>query len=204
METNRRHPNADWPWWKITGVALFSFGVFGIIMISIPPLSLPVILLGTTLPLLATITAVWDWKEHNWFSQFCLVSLFSFQLLAIGIHAWLYVLPIIWVYPLVGAYLLAWVLPALNPIFSKFLWQEQTAPQTRLGRIVLGLVVSLAPVSGALGASIGMFKSRFDGPTGVYLVIGPLFLVLSTAFSFTFAYQLWPHRPWANHNKGLL
>lgn len=197
MNKNHKHPHADWPWWKIAGVALFSFSGFGFIFASIPPISLCMFILGGISALLATIIAIWDWKVHTWISQLCLTSLWTLQLLTTGIRAWVFALPIIFVYPMVVGYLFAWTLPALYPEISKVLWREQTAPETRLGKILLGLSISLAPVAGALGASLGMFTSRFQGSNGLYLVVGPSFIILSIVFAFAFAYQLWPDRPWA-------
>ncbi len=197
MYKSQKHPHADWPFWKILGAGLLGFGGFGLIIIILPPQNLMSIIFGSVTGLVGILVGIWNWKVYNWASKFTVSTLWSMQTLSIGIRAWVYALPTIWLYPMIGGYLFAWTLPALYPEISKVLWREQTAPETRLGKILLGLSISLAPVAGALGANLGMFTSRFQGLNGLYLVVGPLFIILSIGFAFAFAYQLWPDRPWA-------
>ena len=85
---------------------------------------------------------------------------------------------------------LAWIFPALKPTLSSFLWREQTAPQTRLGQALLTTVITIVPVAGVLGASIGMYGSRFGETTFVLLVAASLGSVVSIGFAFAAAYQL--------------
>lgn len=203
MKTNQRHPNADWSWWKITGAGLIGFGLFGFIIAIMPPRSLSFQVLGITSIVIAVVFSLWNWEVYSWASRITLGALWSIQFFTIGIRSWFQVYPTIWLYPIVSIYLLAWTLPAIDPTVSKFLWREQNTPQTRLGRILVSSALSLAPVAGALGASIGMFGSRFTGITGVYLISAPLSCSVAIGMAFSFAYQLWPIRPWANHNKGL-
>lgn len=70
-------------------------------------------------------------------------------------------------------------------------------PQTRIGRVLLAIGISIAPVAGTIGASIGMFGSRFDDIKGTLLFIAVLGTIGSLFLPFTFPYQLWPERPWA-------
>lgn len=203
MKTNQSHPNADWSWWKITGAGLIGFGLFGFIIAFMPPRSMIMQVLGITSIVFAVVIGIWNWKVYSCASRITLGALWSAQMLTIGIISWTQVYPPLWVYPMVIAYIFAWTLPAFDPSFSKFLWREQTAPQTRLGRILLGLALSLAPIAGAVGAGVGMFGSRFDGTSRIYLISGPLFLVVAIGMAFSFAYQILPDCPWANLNKGI-
>lgn len=52
------------------------------------------------------------------------------------------------------------VLPFANKRISSFLYREQTAPETKLGRMLFWFSFSLAPLIGVLGASLGQFASR--------------------------------------------
>lgn len=103
----------------------------------------------------------------------------------------------VWLVPILAAYLLAWMLPALKPRLSALLWQEQMAPETRIGRAVLAISLSLAPVAGVLGASMGMFASRLGEISASLIIGGTLMTMSSIGFAFAAAYQLWPERPWA-------
>lgn len=71
-------------------------------------------------------------------------------------------------------------------------------PQTRVGRFILGASLSLAPVAGVLGASAGMFGSRFGELGLTYLIGGILSSVTAPGIAFAIAYQVWPARPWAD------
>jgi hypothetical protein len=199
MRTKRRHPNADWPWWKIIGAGFFSFGLFGFIIAIMPPRTALAFVMGVTLTIVAIVVGIWNWRTYSWASQMAASGIWTLPFLIIGIRAWMEVYPIVWVYPIVIVYLLAWFLPALNPALSKLIWREQTAPQTRIGRIILVLAISMAPVAGALGASAGMFSSRFNGISGVYMIAGPLSFVVAIIVAQGFAHQLWPDRSWARH-----
>jgi len=203
MNQNQKHLNADWPLWKILGAAIIGLGVFGLIIAFMPPYSPLTISIGIGSIIVGTGVAIWNWKYYHWPSRFASSFFWSLQVLTIGIRAWLEVYPRIWLTPIIICYFLAWILPGLAPAFSKLLWREQNSPQTRLGRIILGVIISMAPVAGAVGASIGMFTTRFSGISGTYLIMGPGFLILATSMAFAFSYQIWPYTPWTrNENKG--
>jgi hypothetical protein len=203
MSQNQKHPNADWPFWKILGAAFIGLGVFGLLVAFLPPFSPLSVTIGIGSIIVGTGVAIWNWRSFNWTSRFGASLIWSLQVLMIGIRAWLEVYPRIWLLPILVCYCLAWILPGFAPVFSKLFWREQTAPQTRLGRIILGMFISLAPVAGAVGASIGMYTARFSGISGTYLIIGPGFLILAIGMAFAFSYQILPYTPWTqSENKG--
>jgi len=65
-----------------------------------------------------------------------------------------------------------------------------------VGRAVLGLALAVGPSAGVIGASVGMFGSRFGETDSVILVIAALSSAVAIGFAFAFAYQVWPDRPW--------
>lgn len=197
---NRRHPNADWPWWKIAGAGLIGFGTFGLIITFMPPRTGFSHIFGITSIFFAVSIGIWNWKVYSWASRTTLSVLWSIQFLTIGFRSWTQVYPTFWLYPMVGVYILAWILPAFYPSLARFLWREQTAPKTKIGRIILGLSLIMVPIAGVLGTSIGMFKARFEGIMGTYLIAGPLSFVAAIGMAFSFSYQLWPDRPWVKKN----
>lgn len=202
MKINRTHPNVDWPWWKITGAGLISFGTFGSIILFMPPQTSFSDIFGITSIVLSVPIVIWNWKVYSKASRITLSTLWSLQVLIIGFKSWNQVYPPFWLYPMSAAYILAWILPALDPALSKFLWREQTEPKTKIGRFILGLSLSLVPIAGVLGTSIGLFKSRFEGIMGTYLIAGPLAFVAAIGMTFSFSYQLWSDQPWAKQIEG--
>jgi len=196
MKTKQQHPSADWPWWKITGVGLIGFGTFGFIISFMPPRTFSSEIIGIASIIFAIPIALWNWKVYSWSSRLTISALWSIQVFIIGFRAWIQVYPFYWLYLIFGAYLLAWILPAIYPSFSKLLWREQTAPQTKLGRVILSLSLSLVPVAGVLGSNVGIFRSRFEGIQGTYMIAGPLSFVAVILIVFSYSYQLWLDRPW--------
>lgn len=201
MNNPDTHPNAHWPWWKIAGSTLLGFSIFGAILALIPPVRTLTFILGLSSVVIAVPIGIWNWKSYSWLSRLLFSFLWTIQLLGIGIKTWIYNLPEIWVYPLSLIYVLAWILPGLIPKFSEILWREQTAPQTKIGKYILGAAISLAPVAGAVGASLGIFTSRFNGLGKTYLIAGPLFITLAIAISFFFSHQIWSDLPWTQTDK---
>ncbi|NIS82044.1 MAG: hypothetical protein GTO14_17975 [Anaerolineales bacterium] len=197
----KKHPYAHWRWWQAIGIALFSFGGFGILVGILPPFSSTALKIGLVLAAVATIAAVWNWRSYNWWSRLTVGGLWTLQIMAIAARAFAESLPNLWLWfvPTIGAYLLAWSLPALRPAISSLLWREQTAPQTRWGRAFLGLMIALAPVAGVLGASFGMYGSRFEEIKLTLIALASLASITAIGIAFALAYQLWPERPWAKN-----
>lgn len=201
MKTLDIHANSNWPWWKMAGTTLLGFGVFGAIIAIMPSKNIPSTILGVASIICAIPLGIWNWKHYSWASRISFASLWILQLLTIGIIAWVHVLPSYWIYPLISLFIIAWALPALTTRISDVLWREQNIPQTKIGKTLLGIAISLAPVAGALGATFGIFSSRFNGISSTYIVAGPLFIFLAIAMAFAISYQLWPERPWSKKSR---
>lgn len=199
LKRSKRHPIAHWRWWQTIAGAVFVYGGFAVLLAFFPSFSTTALKVGIGLAIPAMLAAVWNWWTYHWWARLTLAILWTLQFLSIAARAWAGAIPVAWVWlaPILSAYLLAWMLPALKPTLSSFLWREQTAPQTRFGRAFMTVMITLAPVAGVLGASIGMFGSRFGETTFVLLVGASLGSMVSIGFAFTAAYQLWPERPWA-------
>jgi hypothetical protein len=75
------------------------------------------------------------------------------------------------------------------PELSEFLWTEQTAPKTKVGKILLSALLSLAPIAGVLGASGGMYSSRSGSNRLTDIGIASLFSMVAIGLSFIFAHQ---------------
>lgn len=191
----------DWPWWKVIGLLVFLFGVLTGLLTLVPYYSSVALAIGIGLSVAGTIPVVWlrIWRTPNWWMEVAYAVVWPLFFLGLGARLLAAIIPVIWVWliPLLAAYLLAWALPALNPALSALLWREQTAPQTRLGRGCLILMLPLAPVAGTIGASVGMFGSRFfEDRAPIYLIMGMLGSIVAIGMAFAFAYQYWPKRPW--------
>jgi len=195
----KRRPASSWPWWKVVPLTVVVFGFFGAMLGFLPPVSSATIRLGLLLSVPVIIAVLWSWWTYNWWARLAAVGLWTLQFLAIAMRGWSIVLGFTWLWlaPILSAYILAWAMPALNPRLSAILWGEQVAPRTRVGRTVLGLALAVGPSAGVIGASVGMFGSRFGGTDMVILAIAALSSAVAIGFAFAFAYQVWPDRPWA-------
>lgn len=188
--------NIDWNWWKLLGACLGGFGTFGILLGLLPNYSLGALLIGLFLTLLITGMGLWGWKTSYLIPQILVTILFTTQILCIGVRFWMAiyggVMP--W-FPIIAlGYILAWVFPIIMPKLSELLWREQTAPQTKVGKILLSAVLSIAPVAGVLGASGGMFSSRYGNSILTDVAIGSLFTIVAVGLSFLFSYQIYLYR----------
>jgi hypothetical protein len=120
-------------------------------------------------------------------------------MLGLTIRAWNAVIPALglWITLLVGLYVLAWALPAIEPKISALLFREQFAPETRLGRGCLALALAVGGAAAGTGATLGMYGSRYGQENLVFLAIGALLTFGVLAWSQAVAHDMWPKRPWA-------
>lgn len=197
---SRGHHNADLPWWQILGAGVIFMGGFGLLIGLIPHYSLYALTIGLGLAVIGVIAGFWSWWNYSWWARFIVTGIWSLMLFGITARAWESVVPVpeSWFVPLLTTYFLAWALPVISPSISIFLWQEQTTPQTRIGRRLLALSLSLTPAAGVFGASIGIFGSRFEETKGAIFILAILGSMAMAIITFTISYQLWPERPWAN------
>jgi len=191
--------SSTWPWWKAAAIALFTLGGFGAVLTVIPPYSSSAMKVAIGLTLVGTVGAVWGISKANWWGGIVLLNSWFLLILGFAIRAWALVIPQVWIWlvPLVAAYLLAWALPAISPKLSARLLREQFAPETRWGRGCLTLFLVVGPAAGTLGASVGMYGSRFGQGNAVMLVIAVPSSAVAVGFAQAAAEQVWPRRPWA-------
>jgi len=199
LRRTKRHPLAHWAWWQVVLAFTFAFGLFGTLPGFLPPISISAMRIGWALAILIGLAAMWSWWNFNWWARLAGTALWTIQILATAARAWILLIGVTWIWmvPILSAYLLAWAMPVLNPRASAILWREQMTPQTRVGRIVLGLALAIGPSAGVIGASVGMFGSRFVETNSVILVMAALSSAVAIGFAFAISYQLWPVRPWA-------
>ena len=196
---SKGHPKVIWAWWKVLSLAILVFGVFGALPGFLPPVSISAMRLGWALAIPAALAALWSWWNFSWWARLAGAALWSLQILVTGARAWTLLIGITWIWlvPIVSAYLLAWAMPAMQPLVSETLWGEQWTPQTRWGKTILGLTLAIGPSAGVLGAAFGMFGIRSGEQNSLILIAAVLFSAVAIQFAFAFAYQFWPERPWS-------
>lgn len=202
LRRTKRHPAAHWAWWQVLAASSIVAGSFGAMLGVFPPISAAAIRLGLIFSVPVIIAAMWNWWTYNWWARLAVQALVTLQFLAIAARGWTLAIGVTWIWliPVVSAYLLAWAMPALNPRTSAMLWREQWTPQTRVGRVLLGLALAIGPSAGVLGASLGMFGGRI-GETGAVVAVGSaLASFVAIQLAFVISFQLWPERPWAKES----
>jgi len=192
----------DWPIWKVLILVPIPLGGFAALLAIVPSYSPQALAVGIGLTVVGLVAAVWVVIARSWWGAMVFINSMLLLMLGMAIRAWANLIPQVWVWlvPLVAAYVLAWALPAINPKLSARLLREQMAPETRWGRGCLTLALALGPAAGALGASVGMYGSRFGQGTTVIIAIAVLFSAVSVGFAQAVAEQSWPKRPWAQQS----
>jgi hypothetical protein len=177
---------------------LFGSGVFALAIAFLPSYSALGLTLAILLTLTASILAAYNVKRDNWWTQVAGSAIWSIELMGAAVRGWDSVVSGFWVWalPIMGAYAAAWVLPIYARELSVKLWREQNAPQTKLGRVIMAIVLSVFPVAGVLGAQVGMYGTRAGHMDSVMLFIAVVASVTSIGLAFTISYQFWPKRPW--------
>lgn len=186
-------PIHDWPLLKAVGAALLLYLPLSAFLLVIPP-----VLAGSAMALAAAqiVAGVVGISWGRWGSPRVSENIASFvfttQFLTIGLRAWSAAASVSWVASgaVVGIYLLAWMLPSILPGVSAWLWREQVAPRTKLGRRLLGLSLTLLPTAGVLGAGTGLVLSRVGGPAAGWLVVAVLGIAVAVGWAQTTSHQL--------------
>lgn len=180
-------------------MALVTFGGFGGMLALFPEYSPIALAIAAVLVLSAVIAVILGAGRTNWWYQMLVGNSWFLLILGLGIRAWNAVIPALglWLVLLLGLYLLAWALPAVEPKLSALLTREQLDPKTRLGRGCLAVALAVGPAAGGLGATFGLYGSRYGQEKLVYLVGGSLATIAALAWSQFAAHDMWPKRPWA-------
>jgi len=194
-----RSTSNAWPLWKTVTLAPLALGAFAALVGIVPSYSPQALAVGIGLTVVGVVAAAWISISPSWWAAMVFINAWLLLMLGLAIRAWATLIPQVWVWlvPLVAAYLLAWALPAISPKLSARLLREQFAPETRWGRGCLTLFLVVGPAAGALGASVGMYGSRFGQGTAVMLVMAVLSSAVAVGFAQAVAQQVWPKRPWA-------
>ena len=162
-DRSRQLPVHRWPLWKAVGAAILLYLPFCVILLVIPPaMSTLALLIALSLLVSGSVALIWGrWGDPRT-SEVAASFILTLALLAIGLRAWLAWATIswLWICVIVAFFLLAWATPAIAPGLSEWLWREQVAPETRLGRKFLAVSVWMLPAVGVIGATAGLLLAR--------------------------------------------
>lgn len=103
--------------------------------------------------------------------------------------------------PLAAMYPIASLLPFLNEPLAKFIYVENFAPRTCLGKSILYLALTIGPSAGVFGAMLSQSIRRTGNGVIGYSILGfvlHLGLVWGTV---GMVYQVWELRPWKETRK---
>jgi hypothetical protein len=163
-----------------------------------PPATISRFITVISLSLIIGIGGVWNKLLPSWKAQLLILFALTSLLLVWAIHCLSFGIiggnKLIWILPLVGAYIIAWILPLIDPSLAKVINNEQFAPKTKLGRGCLSVALSIGGTVGVIGAIIGRTLYKSSGIQGVLLVGGIIISICTIAFTQTFAYQIFTLR----------
>lgn len=191
--TNGKLPIHKWPLWKALGASFLLFLPFSSFLLIIPPyFSTSAWLVSGSIVALGMVAANIGRFGPARLSEIAASFIFTVQLLAIAVRSFAAVMPLklIWLGPLLLAYVLIWILPFVWPKLSETIFHEQMAPTTRIGRHVFVLALGIAPAAGVLGASFGMYSARFGDTFFVWVVVGLLASFVTLSWGQSIAHQL--------------
>jgi len=192
-------PAANWPWWKLVGLVVVTLGLFAVLFALYPAPSNIAIGIAILVLLTTAVVAVWSMPSNPWWAQITYINAWLLFILGIGIRSWAAVIPVslIWIVPIVGAYIAAWMLPIIKPEFSLKLAREQVTPKTVVGRVFVTVALIIASIAAAIAPSFGLFGPRYGLQNEVYLFIAVTSTIATIGLSQYLSSYLWPQRPWA-------
>jgi hypothetical protein len=141
---------------------------------------------------LGVIAANWGrWGSPRW-SEWAASFIFIAQFVTIGLRAWGAATSVPWLAAtaIVGLFLAAWTLPLIFPGFSSWLWREQVAPQSKVGRIVLGLSLAILPTIGVVAAGAGTLLSAAGQTDTGWMIVAVLAFIASLIWGHSTSHQL--------------
>jgi len=189
----------NWPLWRVGGLAVLVFGGMSLGLAFVPDYSPAATAAAVVMGPGTVIAAIWGARTKSWWSQIAYMALWMLFFLGFGIRMWAAVIPASWLWaPLVvGGYLLAWALPAVQPRLSAILLREQLAPQTRFGQGCMRWSLALLLGAGASGYWVYEVSRRAGHFDLAWLAGGGLSIAVAIGWSQAVSHQLWPRRPWA-------
>jgi len=178
-----------------------------VLLASLPSFSMNILIDGLIIAVIAIFPSVLMLltKIRNWWAGGILTTLgITSYFWGFALRNFALITPgqAIWVGLIVFSFLIAHLLPVFAPSVSKFLWREQTAPETSIGKKLLGALLLLAPIAGTLGASVRFFKGEVNEYPIAFFIFGVSSWFVATLMTFAFSYQLWEKRPWKNKKTG--
>ncbi len=186
-------PVHRWPLWKVVALGLVWLP-WSALPLLVPPYVPGWALVACGALFLAMFGAtLWIYFRDNlWARSSLAFSGLPGVFALVASRAWLAALPITWkwLFPLWGAVIVAALLPFTAPKLSMFLWTEQTAPRTRVGRVFMAFLLAVAPTAGTLGAAWGMYGSRFLGQQPTMLGMAVLGSVMAVGCGFVASYNV--------------
>ena len=185
--------------WKLLGIYIFSYGAFVAMLTFIPDYHPIALVIGIILFITGLIAFICIRKTSDWRAVVVVQNIWPLLIFAIGARGLISQLSNgwIWISLLLVCYILAWLIPVLDPKLSALLWREQTAPETRLGKGCIGVFIKFSPTIMALGPISGIYLSRHGYYNVCVFIIGILFCPLAIVMGQLISHQIWPKRPWA-------
>ena len=196
-------PAENMPLWKLIGLWFISQGSFVAMLTFIPDYHPIALSLGLVLVFTGLITFICSRQTRDWRAVVVFQNTWPLLIFAMGARSLISQLPNgwIWITLLLACYILAWLIPAIDPKLSALLWREQTAPETRLGKGCMGFFMKFSPSIMALGPISGIYLSRHGYDNVFFLVFGISMCLLSIILGQLISHQLWPKRPWAQQGE---
>lgn len=185
--------NKQEKWWKLLPISIFTFGVLVGILAFTPDYSKSYLLIGIIIGIIATISALSQRIEGFAWSKIITIHAGLLFFFLIGARLLLFYVnnELIWIFPFLIAYIVAWLIPYLNYSVSQLLFQEQTNPQTQPGKTILNLAWALLPIVGGGGAFLGMYLNRSGQIRNASIFLGPLFMIIAIGWAQVASHQLW-------------
>ena len=187
-------PMHAWPLWKLLALVVPVSAIWSAFPIIVPPYAKWVLVVCGAMFVCALGSILWLYLYgyNPWAQAILGFSFLPGMFTILASRAWLVAAPINWVWllPLWGAVLVASLLPLVAPGVSKFLWTEQTAPRTRMGRALMAFCLAVAPAAGTLGAAWGLYGSRLLGQEPTMLGIGVGASILGVGSGFIVSYNV--------------
>lgn len=196
-------PIEDWPLWKLIGLLLLSTGALAAMLTLIPYYHSTALILGIILFATGVITFIYTIRKKNWWAGVVFQNTWPLLFFAMGARSLISQLSNgwIWISLLLACYILAWLIPVLDPKLSALLWREQTAPETRLGKGCMGVFIKFSPTIIALGPISGIYLSRHGYDNIFFLVFGTMNCLIAIVLGQLISHQIWPKRPWAQQEE---
>jgi hypothetical protein len=184
----------DWPLWRVVAAAAIIYGPLSAFLLIIPPyFHASSLTIGFGFLLVGIIALVWGHYSRNPWAHVLGNFTFNFQLLVIAVRAFAvsgsttwYVLLLLY-----GSFALAWLLPILSRRMASRAAREIMVPETRVGRLIIGSILTISPAAGAIGASLGLFSSRLGINTeSIWFIIALLFTLIAIGWGLKLAFDL--------------